>query len=339
MLHSRFLALNRLLGLGDSIAPAPRQSVAKQRLNTLDGVLFDVRDTPTARFEISMCQPRCLRIALAGQAILWSKIEADYYGYKLLRRASLTSTAIIAPIPFSLVRRHSVADSGCTHQRWARSYLHMLQRSNASPLRDGQWRLTSYKDGKTLRTIPFETLEKIVLQKSLGYVPWDFGDALYPITLRTMSDADSGRVKAWRKHARAGTLPPILLYWISGLATHVVLDGHDRLLAAYLEKVAAPALSLECVQMQETQPHVKQAVLEQVAAALERAKKAPTAQARAQRSLSVAAANDLLLATFTPQMLLRPSSATFFEGGFEQWQAEVQDELARQGAHIAGFLR
>jgi hypothetical protein len=303
-----------------------------------DGLLFNVRDTPAPRFEISICQPRCLRIALAGKPILWSKIEADYYGYELLRRASSTSLAIIAPIPFSLVRRHNITDSNCSDQRWARSFLSMLQRSYASPLSNGQWRLAPYQDGKILRAIPSAMLEKIVLQKSQGYVQWDFGDSLYPITLRTMSDANSSRVKAWRKHARAGTLPPVLLYWISGLATRVVLDGHDRLQAAYLENVAAPALSLDCVQMLETQLHVKQAVFEQVEAALERAQKTPIAQARAKRLLTVTAANDLLLAAFTPQVLLRPSAAKLFEGGVEQWQAEVQDELAQQ-AMDAGVLR
>lgn len=41
-------------------------------------------------------------------------------------------------------------------------------------------------------------MDQIVNQKAAGYVQWDFGDTVYPITLRDMSAPDTGRVKAWR---------------------------------------------------------------------------------------------------------------------------------------------
>ncbi|MCE0446133.1 hypothetical protein LT493_18650 [Streptomyces tricolor] len=47
-----------------------------------------------------------------------------------------------------------------------------------------------------------------------------------------MPDVGDGRVKAYRKQARDGTLPPVLLWWVSGLDCHLVLDGHARLAAA-----------------------------------------------------------------------------------------------------------
>jgi hypothetical protein len=62
--------------------------------------------------------------------------------------------------------------------------------------------------------------------------------------LRDASADDASRVKAWRKHARDGTLPPALLAWISALDGYVVLDGHDRLHAASLEAREAPLVSL-----------------------------------------------------------------------------------------------
>ncbi|MGB8939405.1 MAG: hypothetical protein WCD21_04060 [Streptomyces sp.] len=44
-----------------------------------------------------------------------------------------------------------------------------------------------------------------------------------------MPRADDPRVKAYRKQARDGTLPPVLLWWVSGLDCHLVLDGHAGL--------------------------------------------------------------------------------------------------------------
>jgi hypothetical protein len=53
-----------------------------------------------------------------------------------------------------------------------------------------------------------------------------------------------GRVKAYRKQARDGTLPPVLLWWVSGLDRHLVLDGRARLAAAIAESTAPPVLHL-----------------------------------------------------------------------------------------------
>ncbi|MFG2111901.1 hypothetical protein ACGFRB_04560 [Streptomyces sp. NPDC048718] len=59
-----------------------------------------------------------------------------------------------------------------------------------------------------------------------------------------MPAADDGRVKAYRKQARDGTLPPVLMWWVSGLDCGVILDGHARLAAAIAESVEPPLLQL-----------------------------------------------------------------------------------------------
>ena len=75
------------------------------------------------------------------------------------------------------------------------------------------------------------------------------------MALRDPSAEDSGRVKAWRKVAREGLLPPALLYFVSGLDSWLVLDGHDRLLAARLEGVAPTALTLSSVRTRTWTPN------------------------------------------------------------------------------------
>ncbi|MDX3235410.1 hypothetical protein PV392_06910 [Streptomyces sp. ME03-5709C] len=64
------------------------------------------------------------------------------------------------------------------------------------------------------------------------------------LPLRPMPGADDSRVKAYRKQAREGTLPPVLLWWVSGLDCHLILDGHARLAAAIAESVEPPLLQL-----------------------------------------------------------------------------------------------
>jgi len=62
-----------------------------------------------------------------------------------------------------------------------------------------------------------------------------------------MSPLDSGRVKALTKLARDDSLPPVLLWWVGGLQSYVILDGHDRLLAGVEAGVATPMLALSGV--------------------------------------------------------------------------------------------
>ncbi len=68
--------------------------------------------------------------------------------------------------------------------------------------------------------------------------PWVQLETCGVIPLRKSSSPDSGRVKWYRKLAREGCLPPIFLYHHVGLISWLVVDGHDRLLAARLEDIA-----------------------------------------------------------------------------------------------------
>lgn len=60
-------------------------------------------------------------------------------------------------------------------------------------------------------------------------------DARDLLPLRALSPPEAPRVKAYRRQYREGVLPPVFAWWISGLNSPVVLDGHDRLTAALAE--------------------------------------------------------------------------------------------------------
>jgi hypothetical protein len=67
------------------------------------------------------------------------------------------------------------------------------------------------------------------------------------LPLRPLSAPDSSRVKALRKHARAGTLAPVLMWWVTFLDGWLLLDGHDRAVAALAEGVPPAGVELAVV--------------------------------------------------------------------------------------------
>ncbi|MEU8819276.1 hypothetical protein [Actinoplanes sp. NPDC048796] len=71
------------------------------------------------------------------------------------------------------------------------------------------------------------------------------------LPLRPLSGRNAGRVKSYRKQVEAGVLAPILLWWISGLDCYVILDGHDRLVAALAEDTEPPLLALSSVNAEQ----------------------------------------------------------------------------------------
>jgi hypothetical protein len=78
-----------------------------------------------------------------------------------------------------------------------------------------------------------------------GYLDWFVHNGSWEILpLRAMPGADDPRVKAYRKQAREGILPPVLLWWVSGIDSYLILDGHARLAAAVAESVEPAVLEL-----------------------------------------------------------------------------------------------
>lgn len=281
-----------------------------------------ITEQPRPYLKVTACEPSCLRIALGDDPKLWSRIDDDFWGYWVLRTSSTASPDILSPIAFGSIP----ADPDKRH--WSREFCRELISSPKTPLHDGKWTLRH--DSDRLRA---NTVEAIVRQRPYGYVEWDFGDHPYPFPLRTFSRHDDGRVKAWRKHVRRGTLPPVLLLWVSGLQAHVVLDGHDRLLACKLEQADAPVLVLTRVEVTPPDSALQEAVVKQVELSLElanahRARPAHECLARVQRFLSVDEANVLLLRAFSPRTRETQTAAFRLPGGLSQWLSEVESTLS-----------
>ncbi|WP_147457422.1 hypothetical protein [Micromonospora sp. CV4] len=81
-----------------------------------------------------------------------------------------------------------------------------------------------------------------------GQLDWYIhGGSGLVLPMRPMSRPDDARVKAYRKQVRDGTLPPILLWWVSGPDSYLILDGHDRLAACLADAVEPPLMTLTAV--------------------------------------------------------------------------------------------
>ncbi len=196
-----------------------------------------------------------LRLVLAGRAIAWGRAAPSGSGIAWVRAEGAPKLAIVPPI------RATEARALRTSEAWTAFFAKALLASTRSPLRPGKWELAWLSPRPTLaesaqRASVDEYLDQgetlcrarnlltaLEAPRALFSSWFSFG-AGRVLPLRDPSSSDAARVKAFRKHARDGTLPPVLLWWVSPLDGYLVLDGHDRLLAARLEGVRPSVLAL-----------------------------------------------------------------------------------------------
>jgi len=305
------------------------------------GLRFRVDGTARPGLTVSASASRRVRVAIQHVPVLWARTSEDNCYYELLRAPGLGSPGILPPLRAALVREH--AEVAHPALAWAETYVALLHESPASPLYDRQWCLGSSRYWPTRFKLPAPVVHQVVEQRANGEVHWDIAEILYPITLRDMSAPDDGRVKLWRKHARADTLPPVLLFWVSGLDCYLVLDGHDRLLAASLEDAAAPALALEPLDETEPSEDQQRQVTAALTTALEVASRATVAAreaglARPHRPITTDDSNRILLDAFHPRQHVGRSRAFRMPGGDAQWAREVQAALKRRGIRDSWLL-
>ncbi|MFD0369212.1 hypothetical protein [Streptomyces sp. NPDC127114] len=173
-----------------------------------------------------------------NRPVLFARQRASYHGVHYARTGTYVSP--LAPLRAATAR--AFADfappgSEAWTDRWTAHAEAELREAAEGPLHEGDWHLGPmtpgwFVDSHWARLLPHDT--------DRGHLTW-FGygdpaeDARDLLPLRALSAPDAPRVKAYRRQYREGLLPPVLLWWISGLNCPVVLDGHDRLVAALAE--------------------------------------------------------------------------------------------------------
>lgn len=274
---------------------------------------------------------KCARLTLRSNPLLWFQIEDGWYGYDFCRNmttASATNNPIGVMPHFSAEQVRSTKSISA----WARRYGEaLLDPDNMeSPMRTGgSWQLTH-------KRIPKHDIETSVCLPRTGYFDLSSNSIFLnssghfyhqPVfALRGFSDEKhSGRLKWWRKvvQQEQDLLPPLLLAWNSGLAAHVILDGHDRLQAAYLENAdAIDAICLKAVEKEIPDPK-RAAIIDEVA---QNALLGDPNKDRAQEKNRIEHFNRMLIDAHTPfYFFSRPS-----HGGplnITEWREQVVEAL------------
>ncbi|MET7834820.1 hypothetical protein ABZS44_18585 [Micromonospora sediminicola] len=179
-----------------------------------------------------------LLIRQAERIVLLARQGARHHGVRYARTGDYRSP--LPPITAAAARRvrETSPDAAARAMRWTHRFADWLGAAEQDgPLHRGRWTLAAGMPDWSVAT-HWDRLTRV--DPDRGHVTW-FGygdpddDLRDVLPLRRLAPAGHGRVRAWRRQARAGVLPPVLLWWVSGLQTLVLLDGHDRAVAALTE--------------------------------------------------------------------------------------------------------
>ncbi|MBT2443568.1 hypothetical protein J7E93_26435 [Streptomyces sp. ISL-36] len=181
---------------------------------------------------------RRLVLVQSDTPVLFARQRATHRGLHYARTGRYVS-----PLPplraqeARSVAEFAVPGSEAWTARWAAHAEDALRNSPNGPLHEGEWNLP----GALHRWFMDVNWPKLLAHDpDRGHLTW-FGygdpdeDARDLLPLRALSHPEAPRVKAYRRQYREGVLPPVLTWWVSGLHSPVVLDGHDRLTAALAE--------------------------------------------------------------------------------------------------------
>jgi hypothetical protein len=205
------------------------------------GLSLDVQDHHQPELCVFTAGPRLL-ISQLSRPVLLAVVEEPLQGVDFWRTDEYRS--FVPPLRADMGR----ALSG-DPQRWAHRFAQYLSDSPGSPLHEGRWLLSCESPFQRWRHAATSHAEywssMLVEGHPDGYIDWFSHSTSWEVLpLRPMPGPGDSRVKAYRKQVREGTLPPVLLWWVSGLDCHLILDGHARLAAAIAESAEPPLLQL-----------------------------------------------------------------------------------------------
>ncbi|WP_433327167.1 hypothetical protein [Spirillospora sp. CA-294931] len=190
------------------------------------GVRLGVTAPDAPRLRVEVTGGDRFRVSQDGRPVLLARVGDGNYGVHYTRLPG--HEPVLPPITADLARARPA---------WPHRYATWLA-CGPGPLHTGWWALQPWRAAH-----PRAVWEHELASGPSGYLDW-FAGWNGVVAARDLPGPDDGRVKAHRKLAREGALPPLLLWWVSGLDGWLLLDGHARLAAALAEDVTPPALEL-----------------------------------------------------------------------------------------------
>jgi hypothetical protein len=210
------------------------------------GLVVQVRKPVRPGLRIEVAGRRRMLLRQDDRIVLLARQRATNRGVYYARTGRYRSP--IPPISAARARhvRASGGDEDASAARWTHLFTGWLEGAVDGPLYAGRWILGW---GMPPWAVATRWPRLRIVDPDRGHITW-FGygdpdeDQRDVLPLRPLSPAHAGRVRSYRRQCREGILPPVLLWWVSGLQTLLVLDGHDRIAAALAEAVMPQVLVL-----------------------------------------------------------------------------------------------
>jgi hypothetical protein len=303
------------------------------------GLHFDCDAPVRPGFRVELAVGRRIRVVSGAQVLLHARPGPTYRGVTLLRAADAAASPLppLGPRDVAAVSRNAEpGDATAWLEAWARYLVRLFDDPAArasGPLHRGTWRIEPLTllrpdagppPGHRAVFAPDHDPEGFGLDAAspLNFESWWLNGSCARLPLRAQTAPDAARVKALRKLALAGTLPPLVLLFVTGLDMYLLLDGHDRLRAALLEGQVPTALALSRVRYFAYPPEPR---LEAALAGMERALEHTPGPATVDRL------NRSVLALFAEGDWRARTRCWPVPGGAGAWDAEVAARLHTLG--------
>lgn len=298
------------------------------------GMAVKVEQSTKPTFHLQAGGNSRIKLVSGDKNLLWATIIKEYAGIWLVKPfCDLSVTDMpVQPIQSSDIEARKDLYKDEWLKSWTRFFIEQLENNPASFLYDGlwllgpcfatdknDWQFMSSTHSRYMGTDVVYQVKEALKTDEVELISWWLNGSGKLINLKK-PQADSGRVKWWRKKVREGRLPPILVWYLSCLDTYIIIDGHDRLMASILENQPPELIAISSAQEIQFPPDViKQTnILE--------AFNNPTSDRK--KSISIEHMNQVLLQAFDNSYT---SARTF------SWASISSDEVWID--EVAGFLR
>lgn len=274
--------------------------------------------------------PTRWRIVCGGEAQMWAIDDWYFDDWTTLVRAR-PRRLVLDPIRAETMRECRAAPGSLAWwQWWTKELVRQLFAATVTPLFPGEWVAfplvsrggQAFASSNDLQRMP-RTFE--LPELAAGHEWYEPRAYSRVVPIRSWSAADDARVKMWRKRAREGTAPPVLALYLDALERSLILDGHDRLQAAVLEKTPACVVALAPLRREKVARDEanRERVLKNLAVAI--------GDPRKKHRFDPRSLNETLIELFREEQLRIVQRTWPLAGGRARWSREVRRELRAMG--------
>ncbi|AYH05572.1 hypothetical protein [Pectobacterium parmentieri] len=317
------------------------------RNNVWQGLELIVQGQAPSKQNIEMLSGHHGRMSLQvrGEALFWASMLKDHSGVWLVFNADHPDQqGLLSPVTSHEVEAVKKQGEQAWVSEWCRYFARQLVRTPEPLLPERRWLLRPMTS--VARSAPYTVKQTATVENWHFHSPartgnigcdWalygeDFPDLANPqkVSLvdwwwggnlllgRYAVKTETGRLKWWRKKCREGTLPPVLVWYVAGLASFVILDGHYRLQAAIEEGI--PPLFLVLSELNERVFPPEPEHQERILRALEQ-------QQHKNPGYSVEGINQTLINLYDTRYLYASTHSRAVLGKGDSWARDVKAYL------------